>query len=246
MKTNKLGRVFRFLHAFLLILWIIASCVVFGTLVIVLRPLSRKISMTLMKVWMMIAIFFSGVRIEISGTEKLDRNRNYIFMSNHVSAADIAIIYAACPGFISFLAKRELFFIPFFGWGIAAGGHIPVNRGNPKSARRSIERAVRSLRSGKISLVVFPEGTRSATGELGEFKLGVFTLAVQSGVPVVPVAIRGSREVLPKGSFFMNPLPVSVSLGDPVSASGFDRKNKSLLAKIVRDKVEELLHQRTS
>jgi 1-acyl-sn-glycerol-3-phosphate acyltransferase len=98
MKTNTLGKIFRFLHAFLLILWIIVSSVVFGSLVIILRPLSRKISMTLMKVWMLIAIFFSGVRVDISGTEKLDKKRNYIFMSNHVSAADIAIIYAACPG----------------------------------------------------------------------------------------------------------------------------------------------------
>ncbi len=245
MKTKNSSKFLRFVHAFFFILWIVVSSTVFATLVIVMRPFSRWISMGLMKAWMMLAIFFSGVRIDISGVEKIDRNRNYIFMSNHASAADIPILSGACPVFISFLAKRELFFIPIFGWGMAAGGHIPINRNNPKSARRTINRAIKALRSGTISLVVFPEGTRSQTGELGDFKLGVFSLAVQSGTPIVPVAIRGSRDVLPKGSYFMNPVPVSVSFSDPVSVSGFDRKNKGVLAKIVRDKVEELLHRRT-
>lgn len=125
--------------------------------------------------------------------------------------------------------------------GISLSKEIIPNRLAELSSGRT-----RALRSGKISLAVFPEGTRSQTGELGDFKLGVFSLAVQSGTPIVPVAIRGSRDVLPKGSYFMNPVPVSVSLSDPVSVSGFDRKNKGLLAKIVRDKVEELLHRRTA
>ena len=171
MKTKNSSKFLRIVHAFFFILWIVVSAVVFATLVIVLRPLSRWISMGLMKRWMMLAIFFSGVRIELSGVEKIDRKRNYIFMSNHASAADIPILYAACPVFLSFLAKRELFFIPIFGWGMAAGGHIPIKRNNPKSARRTIKRAIKGLRSGKISLVVFPEGTRSQTGELGDFKL---------------------------------------------------------------------------
>ncbi len=246
MKTKSSNRFLRIVHAFFFSLWIVVSVGVIASLVIVVRPLSRWISMALMKLCFRLAIIFSGVRIEISGAEKIDKKRNYIFMSNHTSAADIAILYVACPVFISFLAKRELFFIPILGWGMAAGGHIPINRNSPKSARRSIERAIKALRSGKTSLAVFPEGTRSQTGELGDFKLGVFSLAVQSGTPIVPVAVRGSRDVLPKGSYFMNPAPVSVSFGDPVSVSGFDRKNKGVLAKIVRDKVEELLRQRTT
>jgi 1-acyl-sn-glycerol-3-phosphate acyltransferase len=244
MKSKSPNRILRFLHAIFLILWIVVSTVIFATSVIIFRPVSRWISVTLMKLWMMLAIFFSGVKVKITGTEKIDRKRSYVFMSNHISAADIAILYAACPVSISFLAKRELFFVPFFGWGIAAGGHIPINRSNPKSARRSIDRAVRLLSSGKTSLAVFPEGTRSRTGEMGEFKLGVFSLAIQAGTPVVPVAIRGSRQILPKGSYFINPAPVTVSISDPISVSGFDRKNKGVLAKIVRDRIEELLKQR--
>jgi 1-acyl-sn-glycerol-3-phosphate acyltransferase len=234
-------KLFRLCHSFFLIIWVVFSVIIFGILTDLTRVVSRRLAMWVTRTWLVIVIFFSGIKMNVHGLEKLDRKRDYIFMANHVSALDIPILQAALPFRTAFMAKKELFYIPFFGWGIAVSGHIPVDRKNPSRARKSMERAVTALRTGRNSLIVFPEGTRSKTGELGPFKLGVFSIAVEAGANIVPIALKGTHRILPKGSFYINPMPVTVQIGEPVSSSGFDRKNKSVLARLVRDRIEDML-----
>jgi len=238
------SRFLRILHSGFLMIWVSVTTVLFTTFILLVRPLSRGLAFDASRVWTILVLFMSGIRLDVSGREKLERGRSYIVMSNHASAMDIPIVYAALPFRFGFLAKRELFLIPFFGWGVAATGHIPVDRKSPRRARRSVERAVRVLRSRGNSLAVFPEGTRTRTGELGRFKLGVFSIAVDAGVPIVPVAIRESREILPRGSYLINPSRVTVRIGEPISTAGFTRNSKGALAEVVRDHIAVLLEDR--
>jgi 1-acyl-sn-glycerol-3-phosphate acyltransferase len=245
MSKKNPNKLLRLLHSIFLIVWAVISTVVFATLTIASRPFSRNLSLGVARIWIAIMVFVSGVKVDRRGLEKLDRSQTYIFMSNHISALDIPIIQASLPLRTAFMAKRELFFIPFFGWGMAVSGHISVNRQNPVKARRSMERAATTLKTGRNSLIVFPEGTRSRTGELGPFKLGVFSIAIEAGVPIVPIALQGTHEILPRGSYYIKPLPVRLSVGVPVSTSGFDRKNKAILAKLIRDRIEGMLSEKT-
>ena len=189
---------------------------------------------------------FSGVRLTVSGLDKLDPDQNYLFVANHSSLADIYVLYTAISHTLLFVAKRSLFRIPFFGWGLRALGDIPLDRSNPKKARKTIEHAAVVLTSGDASLFAFPEGTRSRSGRLAEFKLGVFSLAVRAGVPVVPLGIQGTHEFLPKGSVLINPGPVSVLIGDPIFSSNWKRSSKNQIAEDAREQISLLLSKENS
>ena len=234
-------KLLRVVHAFFLILWLILSTVFFSLTIYLFRPFSMRLAHWSAQMWVAFLILLSGVRITVTGKENLAPGRNYILMSNHLSAADIPLLYRALPLPFVYLAKRELFLIPFFGWSMLFVGHIPINRKSPRSAKRSLDKAVRVLGKGKSSLVVFPEGTRSPTGELGPFMLGVFSLAIAAQKETVPVAIQGSREILPKGSYLVQPHPVSVRIGKPIPTTGYARESKKELANRVREAMEELL-----
>ena len=231
----------RILHSAFLMVWAIVTTVLFTLFIYIVRPFSYALAFGTCKAWNVLLLLLCGVRLDVSGLEKIERGRNYIFMSNHLSALDISILYYALPFRITFMAKRELFMIPVFGWALAVTRHIPVDRSSPRRAGRAVNRAVANLKNLRGSLMVFPEGTRSRTGELGAFKLGVFSIAVDAGVPIIPVAIQGSREILPRGSYLINPSRVTVRIGGAVSTSGFTRKSKAALAAVVRDHLEDLL-----
>ena len=138
-------------------------------------------------------------RLRVRGREHLHPRRAYVIVSNHQSLADIVILYALRRQF-KWLAKESLFAIPFLGWSMRLVGYIPLERGQQSSITRSYRRALDWLRRG-VSVIVFPEGTRSRTGELGAFKNGAFTLAVQAGVPLLPVVLAGTRDAIPRGSW---------------------------------------------
>jgi 1-acyl-sn-glycerol-3-phosphate acyltransferase len=178
-----------------------------------------------------------GIRVTTTGGEKLDRKARYVFIANHQSYFDIPVLYAGLPFSLSFIAKKELFFIPFFGWGIAAIGHIWIDRDNARAARKSITRAISKLNRQCISLVLFPEGTRSITGEVGEFKRGSFTLALEAGVPVVPVSILGTRDVLPKKSRRFSPGTTTLVIGDPIVPAELSKLDKTKLSELVRERI---------
>ena len=154
-------------------------------------------------------------------------------MANHLSTVDIWSLLAAFPFRVRMIAKKQLGSIPLFGWAMRAGRFIFIDRANAIAARRSIEEAKRRIRAGEMVLL-FPEGTRSRDGRLGPFKKGGFHLAVGAGVPIVPVAISGARESMPRGSLLLRPGHVRITVGVPIPTTGLTEQDHQQLLEKVR------------
>jgi 1-acyl-sn-glycerol-3-phosphate acyltransferase len=217
--------------------WLVISSIVYCLTVICLAPIAPVTAKRVGRLWMSHLLFFSGVTVKTIGGEKLDRAGRYVVIANHQSYFDIPVLSVGLPFFLSFIAKKGLFLIPIFGWGMAAIGHIWINRDNARAARKSITRAIAKLNKEAISLVLFPEGTRSLDGELGPFKRASFTLAIESGVSVVPVAIVGIRSILAKRSLRLKPGAVHLVVGDPIPAPVVVGLDKKALSELIREKM---------
>lgn len=180
------------------------------------------------------------VRVEVSGMEHLPRDRSVLLVANHESWFDVLALVACLPVEYRFVGKVELTRIPFFGPAWLSAGHIAIDRTDRQRAIQSLESAGEVLHRGRVVVVMFPEGTRTADGELLPFKKGAFVLAAQTKVPLVPAGIGGSRAVMPKGSFLIRPGTVRVRVGEPIAteATGADARDR-LLAQ-AREAVEEL------
>ncbi len=215
-------------------IWVVASSILYCLTVICLAPIADVTAKRVGRMWMTHLLFFSRVIIRTLGGEKLDPNGHYVFVANHQSYFDIPALSAGLPFFLSFIAKKGLFQIPIFGWGMAAIGHIWINRDNARDARKSITRAVNKLGRENISLVLFPEGTRSRTGDMGEFKRASFTLAIEAGVSVVPVSIVGTRRIMARRSLRLRPGTVWLVVGDPIPVSVVSGMDKRELSALVR------------
>jgi 1-acyl-sn-glycerol-3-phosphate acyltransferase len=173
------------------------------------------------------------VEVECDGLESLDPNQPYVFMSNHQSVFDVAAIVSTLPVSFRFVAKRELTWIPIFGWALVLGRHIIVDRRNRTRSVESLESAARQVRGG-TNVIIFPEGTRSATGSLGEFKSGGFHLAIRAGVPVFPIAISGSRRIAAAKSLRVESGRIRVSYGSPIPTATFTMADRNELKKLAR------------
>jgi 1-acyl-sn-glycerol-3-phosphate acyltransferase len=163
------------------------------------------------------------VRLTSTGADQVPTDRAYVYMSNHQSHLDIPMLYATLPSpTIRMLAKKELFGIPLFGTGLRAAEFVEVDRGNHAAAVASVDEAARLIRDG-VSIWLAPEGTRSRTGEIGKLKKGGFHLAVETGTPIVPVAVCGTINILRRGDRFMRSgQAVHVSIGAPIDVHGRD------------------------
>lgn len=187
--------------------------------------------------------WFCHVPFTLRGWERLpeairDGRQSVIFMSNHESQLDPPILVAALPVPAVYIAKQELKYVPFIGWAGWAAGVIFIDRGDRERAIRSIHAAAQQIRGGK-NVVIFPEGTRNRTGQMLPFKKGGFALAMDAGVPIVPMATLGGHEVLPPGSLRVRPGRYVVAVGEPVDpAAHADRE--SLIA-AVRGRIEALM-----
>jgi 1-acyl-sn-glycerol-3-phosphate acyltransferase len=181
---------------------------------------------------------FAGIRVRTVGREKLEDGRAYIFMSNHASNLDPPVITDQLGRRIFIIAKQELFQIPLFGRAMREAGFVAVNRADRRSAARSMREVVRMLQSG-LGMLVFPEGTRSRDGKMLPFQKGPFHLALDAGVPIVPITITGSHEAWPKGVFAMVPGEIVVHFHAPIDPHAFTRK-EDLLA-VVRTAIESAL-----
>jgi 1-acyl-sn-glycerol-3-phosphate acyltransferase len=160
-----------------------------------------------------------GVKVVVDGLEKLDPSKRYVFISNHQSALDIPVIIAGLKHYCEFHCQKRVIHDPLFGWGISALGHIRIDRSNPRKARSSLDKAVMRLKKLNTSLILFPEGTRSTDGQLGEFKQGSFALALMAGVQVVPLTIKDAMLRLPKKSWRINPGTIYLQIGDPIDVT---------------------------
>jgi len=193
--------------------------------------------------WMAFNLWVSGVRVKVSGLEHVDPQRQYIFMSNHRSAADIVAIGWALWRFqIRFVAKKELLKVPFFGWGLWALKNIIIDRSDHVQAVRSYRIAGERIRRG-ISVVVFPEGTRGVGAELLPFKKGGFVLAIETDTPIAPVTVIGSAAVLPKKSLRIESGVIEVRIGEPIETRGVAVKDKDRIVRAVRESIEGMLGQ---
>src|SRR6185295_3118699 len=163
--------------------------------------------------WARTILGFSGIRVSVLHAERLRSPKGCVVVANHESYADILVLLARLPLPVRFLAKRSVFRVPVLGWSIAAAGFVPVDRGDRSRGAATFEAALARLEGGR-SLVIFPEETRTRTGELLPFKKGAALLALRSGLPLLPVGIAGTRRVLPRESLLPTAGTVVLAIGE--------------------------------
>jgi 1-acyl-sn-glycerol-3-phosphate acyltransferase len=196
------------------------------------------------RLWASISLRVSGVSVRLEETENIG-HPPYLLMSNHQGALDIRVLLAGLPIPFKFIAKRELFRIPVFGWAIRKAGYISIDRQNPREALKAIEEAVRRMNDG-TTVLIFPEGTRSNDSRLLPFKKGAFSLASRAEVPILPLAIIGSHDLQPSGSDFAVPKrtgTVTIRFGKPIEVKGKGTSYKAGLKDEVYKAIEGLLEQ---
>lgn len=191
--------------------------------------------------WSRLILRLSGVTVRFEGADVIDPERAQILVANHVSWYDVLVLAGFLPGRCVFVAKRELERVPVFGRAATACGQIFIDRRDHASAVESLAVAKKRLEEDRPTIIMFPEGTRSATGDLRAFKKGAFVLAIQAGVDIVPAAIIGSRDVMRKGSLLVRPGTITVRVGQPIAIedTGLDSRND--LTGRARDAVAALL-----
>jgi len=181
----------------------------------------------------------AGTKVRAEGLEQIPRDRPLVYASNHSSMFDIWALAATLPGSVRFVAKEELTRVPLLGPAMLAAGHISIDRGRKKQAFEAYARAAQTIRSG-FSAVVFPEGTRSRTGELLPFKNAPFGLAIAAQVPIVPVYVHNTFEILPKGGFRLHPRPILIRIGEPIPTEGLTPEDRERLRDRVRAAILDL------
>ena len=184
----------------------------------------------------------SGVRVIAEGVENFHRNQPDIVVANHASWFDIPALATTIPKRVRFVAKKELGF-PIFGHAWRAAGHISIDRQDRASAIQSLEQAGQVLRSDNSSVIIFPEGTRSPTREMLPFKKGAFMLALHTGVNIIPTAIIGAHDVLPKHQWRLKKRPIIVRFGEAIPMTGFGPHNREELVDLVRSRIEALMSE---
>ncbi|MCC6367201.1 MAG: 1-acyl-sn-glycerol-3-phosphate acyltransferase [Bryobacterales bacterium] len=192
------------------------------------------------QMWSRSLLLVGGVKVRLSGIENIHPNGSYVFAANHLSFSDTPVVLANIPCQFRFMAKHSLFNVPFIGFHLRRGGHIPVPREDTRAAVRAVLDAGRIIRERSISVLQFPEGGRSG-GELRPFKEGAAMIAIAAGVPIVPVAIEGTREIMPLGSLRMVPGDVRIRIGKPIPTEGLTSKERKALTLQVREQVEAML-----
>ena len=190
-----------------------------------------------------LGLFLSGISIELEGRDHIERDRAAVYAVNHTSNVEPPIIFDALYELfprLRILYKAELRKLPVLVRAFDLAGFIPLERGNPEQSLPAIDRAAEALREGN-SFLIFPEGTRSRTGELLPFKKGGFIMAIKAQAPVVPIGISGARAAMRKGSLIIYPVTVRVRIGVPVETAGMTLDDRDALVSMVRDRVAGLV-----
>ena len=195
------------------------------------------------RLWGKFILFFTGVRFSVRGLDNLDPKGPYIFACNHASGYDVPLAFAGLPYWLISIAKIELKSVFILGWVMETAGHIFVDRKRSENAIASLEKAKESLINNPRSILLFPEGTRTMDGELGFFKRGGLMLSLDTGIPIVPVGLVGTFEMLKKGTWSFKNQPLEIRIGNPIHPKTFSNDSKNSLAKYVKSQVHALLDQ---
>ncbi len=214
---------------------------IMGTLALIasLFDGSGRVQHWFARTWSSMILKTIGVRVRVVGQEHLQGIPHAVYAANHLSALDIPVLYSSLPGRFHIMAKQELFRYPFVGWYLKRSGQIPIAFGDAHASLRSLNRAGEALRKG-VPLMVFPEGGRSATGQLKPFMGGAFFVAIRAQVPVVPMAIVGTYELLPINSFHILTGEVVLAIGEPISTIGLRVRDMEKVSARVRQAIAEL------
>lgn len=228
----------RWLITVLRLLLIIISCLPFSIIAILSLPFDKsgRIYFWSGRTWTKFALYVCRIKVSVIGLDKVDPYGNYILVSNHASGFDIPVMMNTFPH-IRIMFKKELSYVPFWGWALRWGHHIMVDRSKGTEAMKSLERAANDVRSGG-QVLLFAEGTRTRDGKLLPFKRGAFSLAAKSGVPLVPVTINGSFRILPKGSFDIRPSKIEVVVDDPIETKNIATREDEVK---LMNKVKEII-----
>ena len=224
-----------------IILYVIPATAVLGIIAIIIAFFIHTGNPVhiIARIWAKSILFVSGVKVDVQGLNNIDPSQSYIYMSNHRSNFDIPVLLGCLPIQFRWLAKAELFKIPIFGRAMRGAGYVQINRFNRESAFKSIDEIASKMKNG-VSVMIFPEGTRSDDGNLKPFKKGGFIMAVDSGVPIVPLILRGTRSIMAKGSWRINPGNVTLSIQKPIDTTDYTRDIKDDLIKNVRSVICEV------
>jgi 1-acyl-sn-glycerol-3-phosphate acyltransferase len=223
-----------------ILLWIVLTTFFWGLTAIVTsffthtgNPVHR-----VARIWARSILFASRIKVTVNGLANIDPTQSYVYMSNHQSNFDIPVLLAYLPVQFRWLAKAELFKIPIFGRAMRGAGYVKIDRFNRESAFESINEAAAKMKNG-VSVMIFPEGTRSLDGKIRSFKKGGFVMAVDAGVPIVPIVLKGTWTIMEKSSLKINTGEVSLNIEPPIATTDYTRENKDDLIKSVRTVIRE-------
>lgn len=228
------------LLAFLRALFLIFSAIIFTALLFLPAFIScfwdrsGKGPSFFQKIWVKLLLGANRIRLQASGLENLQVKESYILVSNHASILDIPALIAVCPFPVRFLAKKSLIWFPVFGWFLYLSKHILIDRESASSALKSLKKAAVILKKG-ISIIIFPEGTRTPDGEVKEFKRGAFLLAQHSKFPIVPISITGSFQMLPRHGWCFWPGTILIHFDKPISTQNLTPSAAANLMSMVRE-----------
>jgi len=220
-----------------LLCWVVFvfTTIMLGTTAIFLSLFdsSGNIPHRVARLWGKIQLRITGTHVRIQGLENMDPRKSYILVSNHQSSFDIFSLLGYLPLQFRWIAKAQLFRIPFMGWAMTRTGYISIERDSPKKAYRSMLRAAEVVRKG-TSVIIFPEGTRSPDGRLQPFKKGVFLIALKSRAPILPITIQGTSQILRKGDWRTYPGEVKIQIDPPIDTAAIPNEKEMELSQRVR------------
>ncbi len=224
---------------FALVLVVFTSIGAIGTIIIGLFQRPSPISyFYILQPWSRLLLWVAGARLTVKGRENIAPDRSYVVLSNHTSHMDIPALVAALPIHLTIIAKKELFRIPIFAQGMRGFGILEIDRSNRQRAIETLRKAAELARSKKISILAFPEGTRSTDGKLKSFKKGPFMMALDAGMPILPVSVSGTFPILPKGRWRINPgQQVRVIIHPPIDTTAYTIETRDALI----EKTHELI-----
>ncbi len=230
-----------------IMLWVVLTTIFWDTIAIIISFFTRTGNPVhiIARIWARGILYVSRIRVKVNGLNQIDPTQSYVYMSNHQSNFDIPVLLAHLPVQFRWLAKAELFKIPLFGRAMQGAGYVKIDRFNQESAFQSIKEAAAKMKDG-VSVMIFPEGTRSRDGRIRPFKKGGFIMAVDAGVPIVPIVLQGTWSIMEKSSLQINTGDVVINLEKPIATTNYSRQNKDELIEAVRRVICERFEKRSS